>query len=258
MNDDRLEELIRKAVQDDKEPDFDKMWSKIKYKTEVVGHTRKSFHRKGWFKVAALISVILIVFIIVGSTARIGETFPFLFPFHRLVRQVINNTQSLFQFDLKEQDIPDDISVPPVIEEEKAIGTDFIESDLDTIKSIYPDTLFYPGGISKDTLQKIEYYKHDFLWVIIMDFKVNGSNVVFIQQDFPTGGVSGKSFDTDDTNVSFYRSGGVEYMIAEMRYNIVQITWVMEDKQFDLSANLPVETVLEIAQSVEPMVFDSK
>jgi hypothetical protein len=43
-----------------------------------------------------------------------------------------------------------------------------------------------------------------------------------------------------------------------MRYNIVQITWIKEDKQFDLSTNLPVETVLEIAQSVEPMVFDSK
>ena len=71
------------------------------------------------------------------------------------------------------------------------------------------------------------------------------------------GGVSGKSFDKDDTNISFYRSSGIEYMIAEMRYGIVQITWIMEDKQFDLSANLPVETALEIAQSVKPMVFDS-
>jgi hypothetical protein len=25
---------------------------------------------------------------------------------------------------------------------------------------------------------------------------------------------------------SFYRSGGIEYMIAEMRYGIIQITWL--------------------------------
>jgi hypothetical protein len=71
------------------------------------------------------------------------------------------------------------------------------------------------------------------------------------------GGVSGKGYDRDDAKVSFYRSGGVEYMIVEDRYNIVKITWFMKDKLFYLSANIPVETALEIAQSVEPMIFDS-
>lgn len=94
-NDDRLEELIRKAVQDDKEPDFNEIWVKIEHKTKVVEnqHMRKNYYRKAWFKVAAFISAFLIVFIIIGSTARIGETFPFLFPFHRLVKQLINDTQ---------------------------------------------------------------------------------------------------------------------------------------------------------------------
>mgnify|MGYP000901098914 CR=1 FL=1 len=91
-----------------------------------------------------------------------------------------------------------------------------------------------------------------------MDLNLDGSDLVFIQQDTPGGGVSGKSFDNDDTNVFFYRSSGIEYMIAEMRYGIVQITWLWEDKQFDLSGNTSVENALEIAQSVKPTLDQPK
>lgn len=84
MNDNRLEELIRKAVQDNNEPDFNRMWSKINHTIGVVEKkqhkkTKRSFFRKTWFKVAASIAIILFASLIISSTTRIGETFPFPF-----------------------------------------------------------------------------------------------------------------------------------------------------------------------------------
>jgi len=258
MNNDHIDEIIKKAVQDDKEPNFNKMWATISHNINIVEKQqvkeKKKLYRNVWFKIAASISALVIVFVIIGSTVRTGETFPFQFPFHNLVQKVINSTQLLFQFDLKEQDIPDGVAPPPLVDEEITTETGLVDTDIETLKSIYSGTIFYPNMISKEQLQKTEYYNHDFLWVIIMDFKINGSDVVLIQQDTPMTGGSGKSFDKDDTKVSFYRSDGIEYMIAEMRYGIVQITWFMEDKQFDLSTNSTPETTLEIAKSVEPLV----
>lgn len=242
------------------------MWSKIDHTIKVVKKqqikAKKNLYRKVWFKVAASISVILVIFIIIGSAAGTGETFPFLFPFHRLVQQIINSTQLLFQFDLKkEQHIPDDVTLPPsgldTDNEEMPVQVGFIDSDLETLKSIYPGILFYPDIIPVDSLKKIQYLNYDYLWIINMDIDFEGFDVVLTQEDVPMGGVSGKGYDRDDAKVSFYRSGGVEYMIVEDRYNIVKITWFMKDKLFYLSANIPVETALEIAQSVEPMIFDS-
>ena len=83
MNDNRLEELIRKAVQDNNEPDFNRMWSK----DHTIGvvekkqhkKTKRSFSQKTWFKVATSIAIILFASLIISSTTRIGETFPFPF-----------------------------------------------------------------------------------------------------------------------------------------------------------------------------------
>ena len=86
-----------------------------------------------------------------------------------------------------------------------------------------------------------------------MDLNLDGSDLVFIQQDTPGNGVSGKSFDDDDPDVFFYRSGGIEYDCRNALRHYPNYL-ALGDKQFDLSGNISVETTLEIAQSVEPMI----
>jgi hypothetical protein len=55
-----------------------------------------------------------------------------------------------------------------------------------------------------------------------------------------------------DAEVYFRRLEGVEYMVAELRYGIVNVRWTKENKLFELTCNLPVEEALSTAQSVDP------
>lgn len=256
MKDHSLDELIKKAVEENEEPDFDRMWSRIDHTIKVAEKQqikpKRNIYQKTWFKFAAVFSVIFIICLIIGSTAKTGETFPFLYPLHRFVQQVVTSTHSLLSFDLKkEQNIPDDITKYPPEFIETPAQVDFTDADLEALISIYPGVLYYPGIIPLESIKKIQYKYYDYFWTIIMDINYEGFDIMLIQEDYPKGGVIGQGYDREDARLSFYRSGGVEYMVVEDRYNIVKITWFMEDKLFILSTNIPVDTAKEIAQSVK-------
>lgn len=53
-----------------------------------------------------------------------------------------------------------------------------------------------------------------------------------------------------DAEASFHRLEGIEYMVAELRYGIVNIRWTKESKPFGLTCNLTVEEALSVAQAV--------
>lgn len=258
MNDHSLDELIKKAVEENEEPDFNRMWSRIGHTIKVVEKQqikpKRNIYQKTWFKFAAVFFVIFIFCLIISSTAKTGETFPFLYPLQRFVQQVISSTHSLLSFDLKEgQNIPDDIPIHPPDFNEVPAQVGYTDSDLELLISIYPGNLYYPEVIPLESIKKVQYMYYDYLWSIIMDINYDGYDIMLIQEDYPKGGVIGQGYDREDARVSVYRSGGVEYMVVEDRYNIVKITWFMEDKLFILSTNIPVDTAKEIAQSVKPL-----
>ena len=116
---------------------------------------------------------------------------------------------------------------------------------------LYPGALYYPGSIAKRDLISTQYLQAGDKWIILLDFLVNEHHILFRQEDIAGKGAAGVGYGSDAT-VYFRRLEGVEYMIAELRYGIVNVRWTKENKLFELTCNLPVEEALSTVQSVDP------
>ncbi len=199
--------------------------------------------------------VVVLCASLVGGT-RVGEALPFGWVFHGL-RQYVTGDQTLVQFSFggDATSAGPKTPAPPEFDvtEIEAPKTNLTETTLAELPEIYPGVLYYPNKISTGALKKSQYLQTGDMWIIMLDFSVDRYDILLRQQDILGEGAAGMGFGAD-TEISFHRLDGVEYMVTEHRYGIVGVNWNKDHKLFDLTSNLPVEEALAVAQSVQPYI----
>ena len=264
MNRDHRDECIKEAVnmeiKSHPQPDAERLWQKIDSNIELVKSLNETPIRKQrsrlWLKIATVLVVLLLCAAFVGSTTQVGEALPFGWVFQEL-RQFVTGEQTLVQFRLGGDTAPAQPQTPPPpppefdVAEIEAPQTNLTDTTLEQLLSIYPGVLYYPQGISGSALKTTQYLQFGDTWTIMMDFSVDGYDILLNQRDILGEGSMGMGFGAD-TEISFHRLNGVEYMVTEHRYGIVGVKWNKEHKLFELTSNLPVEDALALARSVAP------
>jgi len=160
------------------------------------------------------------------------------------------------QFKFGDEAAPKESTPSPFLEpddmgETVSYHTNLIDTSLEELLDIYPGVLYYPRSIAAKDLKTAQYLQAGGKWLILLDFLVDRHNILFQQEDVLGEGAATVAYG-DDAEVYFRRLEGVEYMVAELRYGIVNIRWTKESKLFELTCNLPVEEALSVAQSVSP------
>jgi hypothetical protein len=257
-NNKHWENCIKKAVKMDIDshvlPDAEKMWQRIEDTVELFAslQTQKKPVRKPFFKIAAVLVTLLLTITVIGST-RVGEALPFGWVFGEL-RKFATGDQVLVQFKLGDDAAPASPMPPPPpfeIEEIEVYKTNVTEITIDELLAVYPGVLYYPHTIDENNLRTASYVQFGDMWNILMDFHYKRADILLSQRDILGEVAAGIGYGPD-TEVSFHRLDGVEYMVAELRYGMVDIKWSKDKKLFDMTSNLTVEEALSVAQSVSP------
>jgi len=172
------------------------------------------------------------------------------------LRKITSGNQILVQYKFGEDTVPKNkpMTPPPPELEAEEIGsyqTNLTDTTLEELLGIYPRVIYYPRTVPDNALKKVQYLQIGDSWTIIMDFLLDRRNVLFRQDDILGQGAAGRGYGAD-TEISFHRIDNVEYMVAELRYGIVNVNWVKNNKLFELTCNLTVDEALLLAQCIEP------
>lgn len=260
--DDCIKEAVKMEMDSHPQPDTERLWQRIDSNIELVKSLNetptKKQHSRLWLKIATVLVVLVLCAAFAGVTTQVGETLPFGWVFQEL-RQYVTGEQTLVHFRLGEETAPAQPKNPPPpppppefdVAEVEAPQTNLTDTTLENLLSIYPGVLYYPQDLSSDALKTTQYLQLGDTWNIMMDYSVDGYDILFIQRDIMGKGSMGMGFGAD-TEISFHRLDGVEYIVTEHRYGIVGVKWNKEQKLFELTSNLPVEDALEMARSVAP------
>jgi hypothetical protein len=261
MNEKHLEDYIKKAVTEELQshapPDPVKTWQKIEGTIDLFERLQIAPKNKrkttAWLKIAAVLVTLVLTAGIIGFT-QTGEAVPFGWVFQGL-KKIVGDDFILVQFKYGEKAAPDKPKSPPPPESDMegtiTYQTNLTDTSLEELVSLYPGTLYYPRSIAERDLISAQYLQTSDRWIILLDFLINGHNILFQQEDIVGEGAASVGYGSD-AKVYFRRLKGVEYMVAELRYGIISVRWTKENKLFELTCNLPVEEALSTAQSVDP------
>ncbi|MDO9535376.1 MAG: hypothetical protein Q7J85_08610 [Bacillota bacterium] len=259
MNDERWENIIKKAVEMEMEscppPDIERIWRRIEHTIGLVDNSQKiltkRIKRRLWFKIAAAFSVLFFLCALITFTP-VGEALPFGHVFQDFKKLILDD-QIHIQFSYGEDSIlkPSEPFLDLEVIEIGPAYTTFIETTIEELLHIYPNVLYYPQDISISTLKTVEYIGPLDHCNIVMDFYVGHQDILFRQRNAGEKGGVGMGFGAG-TEVSLHRIDGVEYMVVEHRYGIVGVKWMKDGYFFELDVNSTVEEALSLAQSVKP------
>lgn len=261
MNEKHWDDCIKKAVMMEIEshtlPDPEKTWQKIEGAIDLFERLKITPTNKrkktAWLKIAAVLVTLVLTAGIIGFT-KTGEAVPFGWVFQEL-KKIVGDDYVLVQFKFGEEATPKKSTPPPPpepdMEETVVYQTNLTKTSLEELLDIYPGVLYYPQSIAERDLKDAQYLQAGDKWIILLDFLVDRHNILFQQEDILGKGAAGVGYGSD-AEVYFRRLEGVEYMVAELRYGIVNVKWTKENKLFELTCNLPVEDALSVAQSVVP------
>ncbi len=258
----RLDDCIRKAVEMEVKshvlPNSDKVWQRIENNIELFERLekipRKRHAAKTWLRVAAVFVAVVLSVGIIGTTPA-GEALPFGWVFREL-RKIASDDQILIQFRFGQESAPAQPMMPPPppkmeIEEVQVYQTNLTETTLEELAVIYPGIIYSPQNTAVSDLKTAQYLQFGDKWIIMLDFLVDRHNILLRQEDILGEGAAGIGYGPD-TEISFHRLDDVEYMVAELRYGLVTVRWLKDNKNFELTCNLSVEDALTVAQSVSP------
>jgi hypothetical protein len=261
MNERQWDDCIKKAVMMEMEshipPDPEKTWQKIESTVDLLERikiTPASKRKKtARFKIAAGLVALMLTAGLIGFT-RTSEALPFGWVFQGL-KKIVGDDYVLVQFKFGDEEAPKKSTppYPPEPDDEEIVSyhTNLTDTSLEELLDIYPGMLYYPRSIAGKDLKTAQYLQAGGNWLILLDFLVDRHNILFQQEDILGKGAAAVAYGGDE-EVYFRRLEGVEYMVAELRYGIVNIRWTKESKLFELTCNLPVEEALSVAQSVVP------
>ncbi|NLL22023.1 MAG: hypothetical protein GX263_09850 [Firmicutes bacterium] len=260
MNETHLDDYIRKTVIEEMQsyapPDPEKTWQKIEGTIDLFERLQNAPKKKrkptARLKIAAVIVTLILTAGIIGFT-QTGEAVPFGWVFQGL-KKIVGDDFVLVQFKYGEETAPNKSTPPPPesdMEGTITYQTNLTDTSLEELLDLYPGALYYPRSIAEKDLISAQYLQAGDKWIILLDFLVDRHNILFQQEDIVGKGAAGVGYG-NDAEVYFRRLEGVEYMVAELRYGIVNVRWTKENKLFELTCNLPVEEALSTAQSVNP------
>ena len=260
MNEKHLDDYIRKTVTEEMQsyapPDPEKTWQKIEGTIDLFERLQNTPKKKrkptARLKIAAALVTLILTAGIIGFT-QTGEAVPFGWVFQGL-KKIVGDDFVLVQYKYGEETAPNKSTPPPPESDmEGAITyqTNLTDTSLEELLDLYPGALYYPRSIAEIDLISAQYLQTGDKWIIMLDFLANEHNILFQQEDIVGKGAAGVGYGSD-AEVYFRRLGGIEYMVAELRYGIVNVRWTKENKLFELTCDLPVEEALSTAQSVDP------
>ena len=260
MNEKHLDDYIRKTVTEDMQsyapPDPEKTWQKIEGTIDLFERLQNTPKKKrkptARLKIAAALVTLILTAGIIGFT-QTGEAVPFGWVFQGL-KKIVGDDFVLVQYKYGEETAPNKSTPPPPesdMEGTITYQTNLTDTSLEELLDLYPGALYYPRSIAEIDLISAQYLQTGDKWIIMLDFLANEHNILFQQEDIVGKGAAGVGYGSD-AEVYFRRLGGIEYMVAELRYGIVNVRWTKENKLFELTCDLPVEEALSTAQSVDP------
>jgi hypothetical protein len=260
MNEKHLDDYIRKTVTEEMQsyapPDPEKTWQKIEGTIDLFERLQNTPKKKrkptARLKIAAALVTLILTAGIIGFT-QTGEAVPFGWVFQGL-KKIVGDDFVLVQYKYGEETAPNKSTPPPPesdMEGTITYQTNLTDTSLEELLDLYPGALYYPRSIAEIDLISVQYLQTGDKWIIMLDFLANEHNILFQQEDIVGKGAAGVGYGSD-AEVYFRRLGGIEYMVAELRYGIVNVRWTKENKLFELTCDLPVEEALSTAQSVDP------
>ncbi|MGI6328559.1 MAG: hypothetical protein ACOX1I_06355 [Dethiobacteria bacterium] len=260
MNEKHLDDYIRKTVTEEMQsyapPDPEKTWQKIEGTIDLFERLQNTPKKKrkptARLKIAAALVTLILTAGIIGFT-QTGEAVPFGWVFQGL-KKIVGDDFVLVQYKYGEETAPNKSTPPPPesdMEGTITYQTNLTDTSLEELLDLYPGALYYPRSIAEIDLISAQYLQTGDKWIIMLDFLANEHNILFQQEDIVGKGAAGVGYGSD-AEVYFRRLGGIEYMVAELRYGIVNVRWTKENKLFELTCDLPVEEALSTAQSVDP------
>jgi hypothetical protein len=260
MNEKHLDDYIRKTVTEEMQsyapPDPEKTWQKIEGTIDLFERLQNTPKKKrkptARLKIAAALVTLILTAGIIGFT-QTGEAVPFGWVFQGL-KKIVGDDFVLVQYKYGEETAPNKSTPPPPesdMEGTITYQTNLTDTSLEELLDLYPWALYYPRSIAEIDLISAQYLQTGDKWIIMLDFLANEHNILFQQEDIVGKGAAGVGYGSD-AEVYFRRLGGIEYMVAELRYGIVNVRWTKENKLFELTCDLPVEEALSTAQSVDP------
>lgn len=262
MNDQFFDHCLKKAVEkyalSQAEPDSERLWQRIEALIDTYESNeaniiaQKNRRRKLYLKIAMALTLIL-TFLAVISFTSIGEALPASFPIRNFFSKLVSDTQMIIQFNTKESDLAGDPQKPDFsdIYEVEPPHHGFIETSFEDFLKIYDGNLYMPAGIPVSRLEKVQYSEAGNLWTIMLDFRVNDTDIIFSQEDIGKDGSYGTGYDVEDTDLTWCQIDGIQFLVYQQRYSIVKVEWIMDDKAFSITGNMPVEETLSLAQSVK-------
>jgi hypothetical protein len=237
-------------------PDPEKTWQKIEGTIDLFERLQNTPKKKrkptARLKIAAALVTLILTAGIIGFT-QTGEAVPFGWVFQGL-KKIVGDDFVLVQYKYGEETAPNKSTPPPPesdMEGTITYQTNLTDTSLEELLDLYPGALYYPRSIAEIDLISAQYLQTGDKWIIMLDFLANEHNILFQQEDIVGKGAAGVGYGSD-AEVYFRRLGGIEYMVAELRYGIVNVRWTKENKLFELTCDLPVEEALSTAQSVDP------
>ena len=260
MNEKHLDDYIRKTVTEEMQsyapPDPEENMAKIEGTIDLFERLQNTPKKKrkptARLKIAAALVTLILTAGIIGFT-QTGEAVPFGWVFQGL-KKIVGDDFVLVQYKYGEETAPNKSTPPPPesdMEGTITYQTNLTDTSLEELLDLYPGALYYPRSIAEIDLISAQYLQTGDKWIIMLDFLANEHNILFQQEDIVGKGAAGVGYGSD-AEVYFRRLGGIEYMVAELRYGIVNVRWTKENKLFELTCNLPVEEALSTAQSVDP------
>ncbi len=260
MRNDNLDKYIKEAIYQEAEentPDTEKIWQNIESNIDFIEEQKntnlKNNKRYLFYKIAACFLVFLVTSSLLFGIIQTGEALPFGSVFENFIERFIGGTQKNIQFG----EMPsNDISISEVIGEElEQVGptqVDFIESSLSDLLNVYPNQLYIPKLLAQTSPEIVRYLEvNENKWIIEILFVDNEYDVVFKQKDLLENDSDIKSIDVESAEISFHRLEGIEYKIIDHRYNLLEINWIKDNKQFTIIGNITKEHALDLAKSVD-------
>jgi len=264
-NEKHFDECIKEALEIEMEShllsDSERVWQRIEgtidlfESLQLQKKPQKNSAKTPWLKIASVLAALILTGTMIGFT-QVGEALPFGSVFEGL-RKITRVNQILVQYRFGEETLPKTTKIQPPpppdteIEVMDSYQTNLTATTLDELSNIYPKVIYYPANVPYDALKEVQYLQIGDSWTIIMDFLIDRRNVLFRQNDIIGQGAVGRGYGSD-TEISFHRINGVEYMVAELRYGLVNINWNKDNKLFELTCNITVDEALLLAQFIEP------
>ncbi|KLU60890.1 hypothetical protein CEB3_c28630 [Peptococcaceae bacterium CEB3] len=248
LDDEQLESMIRQRLEKEMRqiqvPSVDQAWSKFKDFAVKQQNRRRRVAAK-----AAVASVMLIVALSTSLTLfRPVQAYAF----GEGIMQILNHLVGATTKD-KTETIGNGAgnAGPPVV---KNLGSDVERQvTLDEARKLVPfeiaEPAYLPVGMAPAKISLTNIGKG--VYKLRMEYVFRGKTLIFSQQNTSAGVSQGLLYDTDDTKTENIRVNGTQASFSTDKSGVNVLTWHLRGLLLKMTGELPKDTFLAIAKSIQ-------